>query len=83
MIYWILLGIKHEKEPKYPEGNYRADFKVNDSLIEYFGLKGQKEYDEKIKIKKKICKKNKIKLLSIYPKDLINTKTLENKILKL
>lgn len=77
------MGIKHEKEPKYPEGNYRADFKVNDSLIEYFGLKGQKEYDEKIKIKKKICKKNKIKLLSIYPKDLINTNTLENKILKL
>lgn len=76
------VGIQHEKEPKYPEGNYRADFKVNDIFIEYFGLKGQPEYDKKIKIKKRICKKHGIKLFSIYPRDLMNSKTLKNKILK-
>jgi len=77
------MGIEHIKEPKYPEGNYRADFKVNDVLIEYFGLKGQPEYNKKIIIKKQICKKHGIKLLSLYPKNLINPKTLENKILKI
>ena len=77
------MGIEHEKEPKYPEGNYRADFKVNNVLIEYFGLKGQPEYDKKIIIKKQICKKHGIKLLSLYPKNIINPKTLENKILRI
>ena len=77
------MGIEHEKEPKYPERNYRADFKVNNVLIEYFGLKGQPEYDKKIIIKKQICKKHGIKSLSLYPKNVINPKTLENKILRI
>lgn len=76
------MGIEHLKEPKYPEGNYRADFLVKDIFIEYFGLKGQPDYDKKIKIKQKICRKHGIKLLSLYPKNLMNPKTLENKILK-
>ena len=31
-------GIYHEKEPRYPEGNYRGDFKIGMAFIEYFGL---------------------------------------------
>lgn len=76
------LGIEHEKEPKYPEKNYRADFLVNNIFIEYFGLQGNPAYDEKTKLKKKICKKHGIKLLELYSKDLENSKKLEKKILK-
>lgn len=73
-------NIKHDKEPHYPEGNYRADFIVGSIFIEYFGLKGNLEYDKKIKLKQKLCKKHHIKLISIYPSDLLSIKKLENKL---
>ena len=72
-------GIPHEIEPHYPEGNYRADFLVNDIFIEYFGLKGNPEYDAKTKLKQRLCKKHGIRLISIYPVDLISAKKLERK----
>jgi hypothetical protein len=73
-------GIPHEKEPRYPEGNFRADFAVDDVLIEYFGLKGDPDYDEKTRLKQRICKKHNIKLISIYPSDLVSSKKLEGKL---
>lgn len=73
-------NIKHEKEPYYPEGNYRADFLVDGIFIEYFGLKGNKDYDKKIKLKQKLCKEHNIKLISIYPNDIISIKKLKNKL---
>lgn len=72
-------SITHEKEPHYPEGNYRGDFLVEDTFIEYFGLTGDPDYDEKTKIKKKICKAHGIPLISTYPADLVSLKKLENK----
>lgn len=72
-------NIKHEKEPHYPEGNYRADFLIDNVFVEYFGLKGNPEYDKKIKLKQKLCKKHNIKLISIYPNDIISLKKLQNK----
>ena len=42
-------GVYHEKEPHYPEGNFRGDFKVGEALIEYFGLAGDPVYDARIK----------------------------------
>jgi hypothetical protein len=75
------LGIPHEKEPPYPEGNFRADFAANGVFIEYFGLTGNEDYDEKTKLKKKICKKYGIRLISIYPRDLTSTRELETKLL--
>lgn len=77
------LGIPHEKEPKYPEENYRADFKVNNVFIEYFGLTGNPEYDEKTKMKKILCEKYRITLVSLFPMDLIDSKKLEEKISKI
>jgi hypothetical protein len=73
-------NIKHEREPHYPEGNYRADFLVDDIFIEYFGLKGNIDYDKKIKLKQKLCKKYNIKLISIYPNDLLSINKLRNKL---
>lgn len=75
-------GIEHEKEPHYPEGNYRADFLVGDVFIEYFGLTGNKDYDAKTRKKQRICKKHSITLVSIYPKDLVNSKKLEKKLVE-
>ncbi len=76
-------GIAHEKEPKYPEGNFRGDFKVNGTMIEYFGLVGNPDYDAKIKEKTRICRKHGITLVAIYPDDLISKKQLENKLASL
>lgn len=73
-------GIQHEKEPRYPEGNYRGDFKVDSTFIEYFGLAGNPEYDAKTKEKIRLCKKHGIALIAIYPQDLISRKKLEGKL---
>jgi len=73
-------GIPHEKEPKYPEGNYRGDFIVGATIIEYFGLTGNPEYDAKTIEKIRICKKNNVTLIEIYPQDLISNQKLEYKL---
>lgn len=76
-------GIGHEKEPAYPEGNYRADFAVKGAFIEYVGLKGNHEYDEKTKRKQRICKDHGIKLILISPEDLTGGERLRKKLKKL
>lgn len=76
-------GILHEKEPRYPEGNYRADFRVGKVFIEYFGLKGNTEYDKKTEVKRRLCKKHGIRLIAIYPSDLVSSKRLEGKLVEL
>lgn len=73
-------SIIHDKEPRYPEGNFRGDFRVNDVIIEYFGLVGNPEYDAKSKEKTRICKKHGISLITIYPEDVISLKKLEIKL---
>lgn len=73
-------GIIHGKEPKYPEGNFRADFIVTDIFIEYFGLIGDSEYEKKIKQKIAICNKHRINVIKIFAADLINLKQLESKL---
>ena len=73
-------GVHHEKEPRYPEGNYRGDFKVDSAFIEYFGLAGNPEYEAKTNKKIRLCKKHGITLIAIYPQDLISRKKLESKL---
>ncbi|MCK4732816.1 MAG: hypothetical protein KAT65_10210, partial [Methanophagales archaeon] len=75
-------NIPHEKEAAYPESNFRADFSVDGVFIEYFGLTGDTEYDLKTKEKEKICHKQGIRLISIYPEDLVSVKKLESKLEK-
>jgi len=76
--------IAHEKEPFYPKdkelnpnGEMRADWKVDNSFIEFFGLKGLEKYEERIKQKRKLVKKRNMRLIEIYPDDLYN---LDNKL---
>ena len=75
------LGIPHEREPTYPEGNFRADFFVNGAFIEYFGLAGDTDYDAKSNKKVLLCKAHGIKLISVFPKDLVSSRKLESMLL--
>lgn len=80
-------GIEHEKEPLYPKdklfnasGKRRGDWKVNNVFIEYFGLIGDKQYEQKLFEKKQLTKLLDIELIEIYPLDL---KDLDNKLMQL
>ncbi|MHB8855273.1 MAG: homing endonuclease associated repeat-containing protein [Bellilinea sp.] len=73
-------GVHHEKEPRYPESNYRGDFKVGTAFIEYFGLTGNPEYDAKTKEKIRLCEKHNIVLIALYPRDLISQDIVERKL---
>jgi hypothetical protein len=76
------VGIPHEREPFYPDSNYRADFIVDGIFIEYFGLVGDADYDAKSSEKQKLCRAHSIKLISIFPNDLVSSRKLENMLLK-
>lgn len=58
-------------------GIHRADFRVRDIFIEYFGLAGHKGYDEKAILKKKLCEDNGIKLILLYQRDILTQRTLK------
>lgn len=71
--------IKHAKEPKYPKDKklnpnklMRADWKVGNIFIEFFGLSGNLGYDKKSEFKRKLCKKYNIKMIEIFNRDLDN-----------
>ena len=78
--YLYARRVRHEKEPRYPESNYRGDFDVGGTFIEYFGLAGNAEYDAKTKEKIHLCKKHGIVLIAMYPQDLVSQKRLESKL---
>lgn len=73
-------GLQHEKEPRYPEGNFRGDWRVGGTLVEYFGLAGNPEYDDKTREKTRICKTHGVMLVAIFPKDLASQRRLDQKL---
>ena len=67
--------ILHERDAHYPGTHHKADWGIligNQKIFdEYFGLiNDSPRYDRSIKEKRKLCKKHKISLISIYPQDL-------------
>jgi len=78
--YLFAHDIYHEREPRYPESNYRGDFKIGKAILEYFGLTGNPEYDAKTKEKISLCEKHGISLVALYPKDLISQEKFESKL---
>lgn len=74
-------GISHEREIFYPGSNLRCDFLVKEHFIEYFGLAGNENYDTKIEKKRAICKKQGIRLIELYPKDLLSSSSLSKKLI--
>ena len=69
--------LEHEREPIYPfhpelnpQAKRRADWKVQDVFIEYFGLIGDKDYEKKMDEKISLAQQSKINLVALYPSDL-------------
>lgn len=75
-----LAGIPHQREPPYPEGKYRADFRIGETLVEYLGLDGDPAYDLRIREKKRLAKRHDLPLLLIRPRDLADLEKLERKL---
>lgn len=76
--YLYSKNIQHQRCVPYPESECTADFKIGDTLVEYFGLAGEhKRYDELRKIKQEIIKRYRLNLIEIYPKDLYPQNKLE------
>ena len=82
-------GIAHNKEPLYPmhkvynpNNRLRADFKVENLYIEYAGLMDDKEYSNKIDIKKILSHDLGIDLCIIMPRDFKNIDKLLKNILR-
>jgi hypothetical protein len=73
-------GIPHEKEPKYPDGQHRADFLVGDIFIEYLGLAGDPDYDAKTILKERMCRKSGRTLLLVFPRDLASASSLKKRL---
>ncbi|MEK7577916.1 MAG: hypothetical protein AAB492_04900 [Patescibacteria group bacterium] len=69
---WLFVkNILHERNVRYLNTRYTADFKIGDIFVEFFGLHGQlKRYDVLMKRKLKLIKQNKLKLISLFPDDL-------------
>lgn len=71
-------GLEHEREPRYPAhkqlnpGALRADFRVGDVWIEYFGMTGNDQYDAKTRQKLKLADELGISLIAIYPWEINN-----------
>jgi hypothetical protein len=51
----------------------RADFKVGSTLVEYFGLAGDANYDAKIELKRSMAAKHRFTITEVYPADLADT----------
>lgn len=78
--------INHEIHKKYPESNWICDFYLIDYgiWIEYFGLYNEvEEYTEVAKQKIEFCKSKGLKLVTLFPDDLYDTKDFDKKILNL
>ena len=64
-------GIPHDKEVRYPgKRAFRADWQIGDYFIEFWGLKGEEDYDEKMNIKKEVAKQYSIPLIGLTINDL-------------
>jgi len=63
--------IKHKTKIPYNYHQMTADFKIGNTYVEFFGLKGQvQKYDQLVIEKDKFCKINNLKLIKIYQSDL-------------
>jgi len=75
-------NIPHERDTSYPNTHHKADWAIpiesQKIFVEYFGLANDSpRYDRSIKEKRKLCRKNKISLIAIYPQDLYPKEFLE------
>jgi len=77
--------ILHKRDTHYPGTHHKADWAIiiekQKIFVEYFGLANDSpRYDRAVKEKKKLCLKNKIPLIAIYPKDVYPLKNANEKL---
>ena len=73
--------ISHLKNVRYINSRYTADFVVDNTYIEFFGLQGQlKSYDALMKKKLKLINDNNFTLISLYHEDIFPTVKLKEKL---
>ena len=65
-------NVLHDKEVRYPNANFIADWKIENTYIELYGLEGLPAYDEKILAKRKHAELFNIKLVELYLCDVLN-----------
>ena len=72
-------SVVHEREPYYPfhptlnpTERLRADWKVGEYYIEYFGLLDEPEYEARAKNKANLVRTLGLKLIPILPSDILN-----------
>lgn len=83
-------NIIFEKEKRYSEifpndtrcGQKRCDWYINGDIVEYFGMPEKESYQERIQLKRQICKDNNTILLEIYEEDINNLDNIFNKYYK-
>ena len=80
-------NIPHERDVPYPETNHKTDWVIRlgetNIFVEYFGLANDSpRYDRTIREKRRLCQKNKIRLIEIYHWDLYPKRRFKNKILR-
>jgi hypothetical protein len=73
-------GVPHSREPYYGDltgvkgltefGRMRGDFLIGTTVIEFAGMTGNIEYDEKMRLKQQLAERYGIDLLVIYPSQL-------------
>ena len=74
------LGIPHQREVRYPDTRFRCDFLVGSTYVEYFGLRGNPDYDARIAEKKVLCERLNLSLLALYPEDIASDELLQGKL---
>ena len=76
-------GIPHEREPVYQGSRMRADFLIGGTYVEYLGLAGRADYDQRTDHKRAWCAERAIPLLLITPPELSDVQTLRERLVSL
>jgi hypothetical protein len=64
----------------YADGRFRCDFVAKGVLIEYFGLIGDPDYDERHKAKLQYCLDGGFHVVCLYPEDLVDRNQMRKKL---
>lgn len=66
--------IPHEKEPPYPDSQFRADWSLSVGsrtiFVEFFGLKGKPDYERRMARKMAFAKRKGLHVVAFVPEDL-------------
>ncbi len=69
--------VRHERSTPYAGyPKFKTDFVINDVYIEYFGRVGLRDYDDIIIRKRDLCRQKNIRLIELYPNDILEKKKL-------